>query len=445
MARWPDEFRIVVAALVLTVLGGCSGLPDAHEARICRMLIPAINPPESSFQVQSTTKAPGGGVEVRYAVRTASGHQRTRTLLCRFGTVLFDTNDRLVAAWSDGKELSEVRLAILKLFWLGSQESAAADPAPYLQLGYVPQISQPLAFVLQHVVSALPLIGIYAVLAPAYALVYGLIGRINLAFGEFAALGGYAALLGVPLAGALTFWPDVLAVSLALGLFAAGTHGYVASRFIFEPLHRASGQQVLIATVGLAMALQEYMRLSQGSALRWMEPFFNNPTAIAASEGFVVTVTPIGISVSAFAVFVALGLLAMMKWTRYGRSWRACADDPIAAALLGVNFRGLLMTTFVLACGLAGLAGTIVTFYYGGVGFAGGIVFGLKALIAAIAGGIGSIPGALLGAILIGGAEMVWSILFPIEYRDLAIYTLLAALLIWRPEGLLGARHGLYR
>lgn len=228
MARWPDEFRIVVAALVLTVLGGCSGLPDAHEARICRMLIPAINPPESSFQVQSTTKAPGGGVEVRYAVRTASGHQRTRTLLCRFGTVLFDTNDRLVAAWSDGKELSEVRLAILKLFWLGSQESAAADPAPYLQLGYVPQISQPLAFVLQHVVSALPLIGIYAVLAPAYALVYGLIGRINLAFGEFAALGGYAALLGVPLAGALTFWPDVLAVSLALGLFAAGTHGYVS-------------------------------------------------------------------------------------------------------------------------------------------------------------------------------------------------------------------------
>jgi branched-chain amino acid transport system permease protein len=193
------------------------------------------------------------------------------------------------------------------------------------------------------------------------------------------------------------------------------------------------------------MALQEYMRLSQGSALRWMEPFFNNPTAIAASEGFVVTVTPIGISVSAFAVFVALGLLAMMKWTRYGRNWRACADDPIAAALLGVNFRALLMTTFVLACGLAGLAGTIVTFYYGGVGFAGGIVFGLKALIAAIAGGIGSIPGAFLGAILVGGAEMVWSILFPIEYRDLAIYTLLAALLIWRPEGLLGARYGLFR
>src|SRR5690606_6110046 len=165
-----------------------------------------------------------------------------------------------------GKELSEVRLAILKLFWLGSQESAAADPAPYLQLGYVPQISQPLAFVLQHVVSALPLIGIYAVLAPAYALVYGLIGRINLAFGEFAALGGYAALLGVPLAGALTFWPDVLAVSLTLGLFAAGTHGYVATRVVFEPLHRATGQHVLIATVGLARALEEYVRLSQGGS-----------------------------------------------------------------------------------------------------------------------------------------------------------------------------------
>lgn len=118
--------------------------------------------------------------------------------------------------------------------------------------------------------------------------------------------------------------------------------------------------------------------MSQGSVLRRMEPFFNNPTAIATSDGFVVTVTPLGISVGAFALFVASGLLATMKWTRYGRYWRACADDPIAAALLGVNFRALLMTTFVLACGLAGLAGAIVTFYYGGVGFTGGIVFGLR-------------------------------------------------------------------
>lgn len=409
------------------------------------MLIPALNPPGSSFEVRSSFRALGGGVEVQYIVRAPQSTARDRKLVCRFLTEDRTPSDRLAAVWSDGRELGEVRLAILKLFWLSSQESAAADPAPYLLLGWIPELPEPLAVALQHAVSALPLISIYAMLAPAYALVYGLIGRINLAFGEFAALGGYGTLLGVSLAGFLGFWPAVLVASLALGLFAAAMHGYVASRLVFEPLHRATGQQVLIATVGLAMALQEYMRLSQGSALRWMEPFFNNPVGIAKSESFTVTVTPIGLSVTALALAVAVGLLAVMKWTRYGRYWRACADDPTAAMMLGVNFQALLTTTFVLACALAGLAGTIVTFYYGGVGFTGGIVLGLKSLIAAIIGGIGSIPGAFLGAILVGGAETVWSVLFPIEYRDLAIYALLAALLIWRPGGLLGAQYGLFR
>lgn len=431
---------------MLTVLAGCSAWPDAYEARTCRTIVPAINPPGSTIDVRHTAELPqGGGVEVNYMVRAPDAALRERRIVCRFSPGNSGAGDRLAEIWSDGQRVGDVRLAILQRFWLQSPDALAADPAPFLQLGAVPEVPRKVALVMQHVSSALPLISIYAVLAPAYALVYGLLGRINLAFGEFAAIGGYGALLAFPLASGLGFWPAVLAASIVLGVFAAGMHGLAAGRLVFSPLQRASGQQVLIATIGLAIALQEYMRLSQGSALRWVEPFLNNPVGLARHEGFVVTATPIGAAVTALALAVALSLLALMRWTRFGRFWRACADDPTAAMLVGVDFRGVLAVTFILASALAGLAGTIVTFYYGGVGFAGGIVLGLKSLIAAIAGGIGSIPGAFLGAVLVGGAEALWSALFPIEYRDMAIYGMLAALLIWRPGGLLGLRSNLSR
>lgn len=441
-----NSFRLALALLMMAALAGCSAWPDAYEARTCRILVPALNPPDSSIDVRQTAELPGGrGVEVRYAVRSPDSPVRQRRLVCRFSEVEIRPGDRLAEVWSDGQQISDIRLAFLKRFWLGSPEAAAADPAPYLLLGYVPEVPPTIALALQHLFSALPLISIYAMLAPAYALVYGLLGRINLAFGEFAALGGYGALLAFPLAAGTGFWPAVLVASITLGVFTAGMHGLAAGRLVFAPLQRASGQQVLIATIGLAIALQEYMRLTQGSSMHWVGPFLNNPVGLARSEGFVVTVTPISVAVTALALATALGLLALMQWTRFGRAWRACADDPMTATMFGVNFQGILAWTFVLASALAGLAGTIVTFYYGGVGYAGGIVLGLKALIAAIAGGIGSVPGAFLGAILVGGTEALWSALFPIEYRDLAIYALLIALLIWRPGGLLGVRNDLYR
>jgi branched-chain amino acid transport system permease protein len=228
-------------------------------------------------------------------------------------------------------------------------------------------------------------------------------------------------------------------LALALGLWSAAVHGLAASRLIFSHLSRSSGQHALIATIGLALALQEYLRLFQGSALRWVAPVLNQPVALAKSDAFVVTLTPMATIVTGLALAAATALLLTMQRSRFGRLWRACADDRSAAMLVGVDPDAVLSRTFVLACVMAGLAGVIVTGFYGGLGYAGGIVLGLKSLIAAVAGGIGSVPGAFLGGILIGGAEALWSALFPIEYRDVAIYSLLAALLIWRPGGLLGS------
>ncbi|HEU4380690.1 MAG TPA: branched-chain amino acid ABC transporter permease, partial [Hyphomicrobiaceae bacterium] len=129
--------------------------------------------------------------------------------------------------------------------------------------------------------------------------------------------------------------------------------------------------------------------------------------------------------------------------SRFGRTWRACADDPLAAELFGVDRGRVLFQTFALASLLTGLAGYVATIYYGTFGYVGGVSLGLKALIAAIVGGIGSVPGAFLGGLLLGLVETTWSALFPIEFRDLAVFALLVFLLIVRPGGLFGLNEAL--
>jgi branched-subunit amino acid ABC-type transport system permease component len=208
-------------------------------------------------------------------------------------------------------------------------------------------------------------------------------------------------------------------------------------------LLRSAGQHVLIGSIALAIVLQEYLRLTQGAKLIWVPPVFNTPYALARSGDFVVTFTPMAMAAAGVCGLAALALLVLLRSTRFGRAWRACADDAGAAALFGVDHRLLLLKTFALASALAGLAGYVVTVYYGAFGYAGGIVLGLKSLLAAVAGGIGRVGGAFLGGVLIGAIEQVWSALFPIEFRDLAVFILLVVLLVLRPSGLFGWREPL--
>jgi branched-chain amino acid transport system permease protein len=130
--------------------------------------------------------------------------------------------------------------------------------------------------------------------------------------------------------------------------------------------------------------------------------------------------------------------LRLLARSRFGREWRAFADDPGAAALFGVAPRRLLASTFVLAGALAGLAGWVIAVYYGNVGFAMGTMLGLKALVAAVLGGIGSVPGAFLGGVLVALIEAVWSAYFDIGYRDVVVFSLLIVVFVLRPGGLLG-------
>jgi branched-chain amino acid transport system permease protein len=283
----------------------------------------------------------------------------------------------------------------------------------------------------------LPLASIYALLAAAYSLIYGLIGRINFAFGEIAAAGGYAAALA---ALAMAGWPPapLLAAAFVLAAAVAAAWGFASARAVFIPLRQARGQQALVASVGLALFLRELLRLTQGDRSSWMSPQLNQPFALARAGDFVAVAAPMAFVVSAVALAAGLSLVVLFRYSRIGREWRAYADDPLAAEMMGVSPTATTARAFALSGALAGLAGAIMTAAFGAVGYGLSATLTLKALTAAIIGGIGSLPGAFLGGLIVGAAETGWSALFPIDDRDIAVYVLLTIFIALRPSGLLG-------
>jgi branched-chain amino acid transport system permease protein len=440
--------RPAVLTAVSLIMAACA-LVDSDQARLCRSILPALHADGARITVRSVAAGRDeNSIRITYRREAANGSV-AHAVTCSFaGGRLSQDRQRLSGLIVDGEAFGDVKLHLLKRYWLDEPSTALLSPPVSAdEISHLPQLGRGQAVALQHVVAALPQIAIYALLAPAYALIYGLIGRINLAFGELAVIGGQGALIGAIGGGMLGQGspPLILLGSLLLALAAAATHGELMARAVFAPLAHRSGQAVLVASAGLAVGGMEYVRLAQGGSNRWVPPLLNTPVGVARSGDFLVTVTEGSVA----TVFLALGasflLILVMRRSQFGRNWRATSDEPRAAALFGIDPRAVLIRAFAIASLLAGLAGFIMTSHYGGIGFSGGMAIGLKALIGAVAGGIGSVPGAMFGAVLIGGFEALWSAFFPLEHADIAVYSLLAILLIFRPGGLLGWGDGLPR
>ncbi|HLT02259.1 MAG TPA: branched-chain amino acid ABC transporter permease LivH, partial [Geminicoccaceae bacterium] len=203
-------------------------------------------------------------------------------------------------------------------------------------------------------------------------------------------------------------------------------------------LREVPSQALLIATLGLAVFLQEALRLLQGAEERWVQPVFSAAHDLGATPGFALTVNTSQILVVAIAGALYAALWFLMAQSAFGRAARACADDAPMAALCGVDVGRTVALTFALGAAYAAIAGFVVLLRYGGASFYDGFLLGFKALTAAILGGIGSVPGAMLGGILIGLLEIFWAGYLSLAYKDVATFALLAVVLIWRPHGLLG-------
>jgi branched-chain amino acid transport system permease protein len=434
--------RLAVLALALT-LASCAQVLETDQARLCRMALPALSPRDAAVSILSQSEdSDGRGVAIAYRERPDG---RRRAAHCRFlrpGRPLHSSELQAIAL--DGRPLGETSLYFLIRFWLATPEGRAADPLPLGRIDDLPRVSETTAYALQQTFNALPPTAIYALLAAAYSLIYGLIGRINFAFGALAAAGGYGAAFGAALwLGAPPGY--VLATAGALGVTVALGWGVACGAWALAPLRGRTGQQVLVATVGLSIFLSELLRLTQGLTPNWVSPVFNAPFGLARAGDFIVTTSADALFSAAVAIAAGLALVAGMRFTRFGREWRAYADDALAAALFGVDPDAVFLKTFALASALAGLAGFVMTMFYGAVGYEAGPMLGLKALVAAIFGGVGSVPGALIGGLMLGGFEAFWSAYLPIDYRDVATYALLALVLMLRPGGLLGARENMGR
>ena len=439
--RWLRRAALLLPLLPLLLLG-CGRVTDSEQLRLCRLIPPVLHPEGADIrEIRIGVAALGrSGVRIEYSARELGAVAKVHYVGCGFGGTTFE-RDRLdlVTVETDEGALGAARLLYLKRFWLTEAEREGAAPAAPETL---PELSATAAYALQQLVNATVLAAVYTLLATAFSLIYGLVGRINLAFGEIAVLGAYAAIGGVAAAVALGIGDAITGLAIAFVVAAAISAAWsvLIGRMVIEPLHRSNrlGQPILIATAAVALSMQEFVRISQGSRERWAPPTFNQPISLARAQDFIVTVTPMQIVVACLALVAAGGVLILLGRTRFGRAWRAFADDPGTAALFGVDGRRLLASTFLLAGLLAGLAGWIVAAYYGNISFSMGAMLGLKALVAAVVGGIGSVPGAFLGGICVALIEAMWSAYFEITARDIVVFSLLIVVFVLRPGGLLG-------
>jgi len=426
---------LVLLALALPGLSACG--VDAEQAALCRKLIPAFEPHAERVRVLAETADPQEprAITVRYHAGEAEHWIR-----CRFAGRGFDADRHAVEeVATDGMgALTPMQLTMLRV-WAGLPPPRDAAPSPSSRF-VEPSPWTPLLFALQQAVNAITVGCVYGLLAIGYTLVYGILGQINLAMGELTMLGAMMTAMasaGLAMGGMQGTAPALLAVLATVMLFTA-VQGWAMDRLVFRRFRALRTHTPLIAAVGLTVLYQEGTRLLHGARDWWPAPVFSTRHELVSAGGFTVT------ALTSQALIVALtgALYALLWWimhrTALGRAHRACADDVGAAALLGVDVNRTVALTFAIGGAYAAAAGYVIALYYGGVNFFTGYLVGFKALAAAVVGGIGSVPGAMLGGALLGLFETFWSGYFAIAYKDVVAFGLLAAFLIFRPNGLLG-------
>jgi branched-chain amino acid transport system permease protein len=292
---------------------------------------------------------------------------------------------------------------------------------------------------IQLLINGLTLGAIYGLIAIGYTMVYGIIGMINFAHGEIYMMGAFHAIISFLILGVfgITWVPLALFLMLIVGVLLTAVYGWSVERIAYRPLRGSLRLAPLISAIGMSIFLQNYVQLLQGARNKTMQPLIKG--GVTLTEGaFQVQLGYLQI----FIVLMTVGLMAvftlMITRTALGRAQRACEQDQKMASLLGVNVDRTISLTFVIGAALAAVAGLMVTLYYGVVDFFIGFLAGIKAFTAAVLGGIGSLPGAMLGGILIGLIEAFWSGYFSVEYKDVAVFSVLVLVLIFRPTGLLG-------
>jgi branched-chain amino acid transport system permease protein len=277
---------------------------------------------------------------------------------------------------------------------------------------------------------------IYALIALGYTMVYGIIQLINFAHGEIYMIGAFTALI---VSGVLTLmgWPQlaILAIAALAAVVYSAAYGWTMEKIAYKPLRSAPRLSALISAIGMSLFLQNYVLLAQTSdflpfpslipEFEFMEPISH---IVRSSELMIYIVT----------AAVMVGLTFLIKFTRMGKAMRATAQDRDMAMLVGVDVNKVISMTFILGSATAALGGVLIASHIGMINFYIGFIAGIKAFVAAVLGGIGSMPGAVLGSLVLGWTESFFTGYISSDYEDVFAFLFLVLILIFRPSGILG-------
>ena len=279
---------------------------------------------------------------------------------------------------------------------------------------------------------------IYALIALGYTMVYGIIQLINFAHGEIYMIGAFTALIVATIL-TMTGLNQIAIILLAssAAVIYSCAYGFTIEKIAYKPLRNAPRLSALISAIGMSLFLQNYVLLAQTSDFL---PFpslipdfdFWEPYAhIISSQELVIIIT---------TSIVMVILTILIKFTRIGKAMRATAQDKVMAALLGIDINRVISFTFIIGSATAAIGGVLIASHIGQINFYIGFIAGIKAFVAAVLGGIGSIPGAVLGALVLGWTESFFTGYISSDYEDVFAFLFLVVILIFRPSGILGRK-----
>jgi len=293
-------------------------------------------------------------------------------------------------------------------------------------------------YFVQQLINGITLGSIYGLIAIGYTMVYGIIGMVNFAHGDVFMVSAFIALIAFLI---LTAWLGISSIALDLfivlivAMLFTSLVNWTIERVAYRPLRGSFRLAPLISAIGMSIFLSNFMQVAQGPRNKSIPPIvqgdfvlFNGAVTLSYKQLIIWGVT---------AALLAVFWYVVAK-TPLGRAQRACEQDQKMAALVGVDVDRTISMTFVIAAALAAIAGTMYLMNYGVISFSDGFVPGVKAFTAAVLGGIGSLPGAVVGGLLVGLIETMWSGYVSIDYKDVAAFSVLAVTLIFLPQGLFG-------
>jgi branched-chain amino acid transport system permease protein len=299
-------------------------------------------------------------------------------------------------------------------------------------------------YFLQQLINGVTLGSIYGLIAIGYTMVFGIVGMVNFSHGDVFMVSAFLALIAFLI---VTLWLGIGSVAIALvvmliaGMLLTSLWSWAIERVAYRPLRGSFRLAPLISAIGVSLVLSNFVQVAQDPRNKPIPPMFDPGDVIpimTGQDGFTVVLAYKQIVI----VLVTAAMLGVFYYivqkTALGRAQRACEQDQKMAALLGINVDRTISLTFVMGAALAAVAGVMYLMYYGVISYQDGFIPGVKAFTAAVLGGIGSLPGAVLGGLLIGLIETFFSGYFSLAYKDVAAFSILAIVLIFMPQGLLG-------